>query len=236
MPHRSFRLPMPMLALVLILLPGCSTPPSETSDDAAGPVDRPAATAATTAPVEPQAAATIPQQPAGVENARPDQKPSPGAQWGDATIPAGTTIMAMLQKRIDSGSAKSGTIVRAVTDAPVKVGDVEVLPAGSTFDGLLGQVIPANEGATLGGTIALRWRLVRTPVGSAAPLEAEVSVAVAAPGGSAGLTIAGPEAVAEGTSGGTILAAGAKGEELVLEKGTRLTLVLSDAVPIKVRL
>jgi hypothetical protein len=33
-----------------------------------------------------------------------------------------------------------------------------------------------------------------------------------------------------------VIAAGAKGEELVLEKGTRLTLLLTDPVPIKVRL
>jgi hypothetical protein len=116
------------------------------------------------------------------------------------------------------------------------VGDLEPLPAGSTFDGIIGQVIPANEGGESGGTIAIRWRLVRTPVLSAAALKAEVVAAEAAPGGSPGLIIAGPETLVEGSSGGTVLAAGVKGEELLLERGTRLTLVLSDPVPIKVRL
>jgi len=97
-------------------------------------------------------------------------------------------------------------------------------------------VIPANEGQESGGTIAIRWRLVRTPVSAAAALKAEVVAAEAAPGGTPGLTVAGPETVVEGGFGGTVLAAGVKGEELLLERGSRLTLVLSDPVPIKVRL
>ena len=240
MPHIPSRSLMPLLplALVLVLPGGCSAPPSHTppaADESAGEVGTPAASAAAATPARPSAVApdAVPQD--GVAG-QPDQKPPPGAKWGDATIPAGREIVAVLQEKLDSGTARTGAIVRAVTDAPVRVGEVEVLPAGSTFDGLLGQVIPAAEGKVNGGTIALRWKLVRTPVGSAAPLKAEVGGVAAAPGGSPGLSIAGPEPIVEGSFGGTVLAAGAQGEELILARGTRLTLVMSEAVPIKVRL
>ena len=221
-----------LLAIVLALPAGCSSPPPDevaTPDEGTSPASEAMASA------EPRAAvpAAVPQ---ASSDTRPDQKPSPGAKWADATIPAGTSIVVGLQERIDSGSARSGAIVRAVTDAPVVVGEIEALPSGSTFDGFIGQVIPANEEGGSGGTVALRWRLVRTPVGSAAAVKVEIVAAEPAPGGSPGLTVAGLEAVADGISGGTVLAAGVKGEELVLERGTRLTLVLSDPVPIKVRL
>ncbi len=219
-------------AFVLALAAGCSSPPPA---GVAAPDEGTPPASAATGPGGPQAAAptAVPQASPG---SRPDQKPSPGLKWADATIPAGTSIVVGLQERIDSGSARSGAIVRAVTEAPVVVGEIEALPSGSTFDGFIGQVIPANEEGESGGTVALRWRLVRTPVGSAAAVKVEIVAAEPAPGGSPGLTVAGPEAVVEGVSGGTVLAAGVKGEELVLDKGTRLTLVLSDPVPIKVRL
>lgn len=236
MPHVPSRSLMPLLplALALVLTGGCSAPPSPTSPAAAGAAGQVETTTSSAATAAPEAAPDAAPQDGVV--VQPDQRPSPGVEWGDATIPAGREIVAILQETIDSGTARTGTIVRAVTDAPVRVGEVVVLPRGSTFDGLLGQVIPAAEGLERGGTIALRWKLVRTPVGTAAPLKAAVGAAAAAPGGSAGLSVAGPEPVVEGNFGGTVLAAGARGEELILAKGTRLTIVLSEAVPIKVRL
>ena len=233
-PSRNL-LPLLPLAFALALPAACSAPTPPVPEEAATRTERTAPPAAATTPAAPSAAAPV-AVPQAATDSRPDQKPSPGVKWADATIPAGTAIVAALQTRIDSGSAQSGSIVRAVTDAAVVVGDLEALPAGSTFDGFIGQVIPANEKGEGGGTVALRWRLVRTPVGSAAAIKAEVVAAEAASGGSPGLTIAGPEPVVEGSFGGTVLAAGVKGEELVLERGTRLTLVLSDPVPIKVRL
>lgn len=243
MPYAPSRNLLPRLSpcLALALALACSSPPPETSppasagaaDAAAGQAgERPVTASASTAPTP----AEPPAVPPDTADLKPDKKPPPGAKWGDATIPAGAEIVALLQERLDSGSARTGAIVRARTEAPFSVGDVVVLPAGSMFDGLLGQIIPANEGKETGGTIALRWRLVRTPVGTAAALKARVKSAEAAPGGSAGLSIAGAEAVVEGGSGGTVLAAGTRGEELILEKGTRLTLVMSEPVPIKVRL
>jgi hypothetical protein len=217
-----------LLAVASLASAGCSAPPP---DNAAIPADRPAAPAAAG---QPQAAAPA-TAPDIDPDYRPDEKPAPGGRWTDVTIPQGTSIGASLQAGIGSDSSRSGAIVRAVTDVPLRVGELEALPASSVFEGFIGQVIPAVEGAESGGTVALRFRLVRTPVGTAAIVQARVTEVKPAPGGAEGVIVAGDESVADGIAGGTVLAAGEKGRELMLGSGTRLTLVLSNDVPIKVR-
>jgi hypothetical protein len=156
----------------------------------------------------------------------PDTKPVPEARWQDSTVPEGTVIKLSLIDSLDSGSARKGDAFRTlVTDAIVINGTVTV-PSGSNVMGEVSEVIPAATGFKgKGGMLRLEFNRIGTPTGASADLKSRLK----------GLTPPRPSAVLAGSSDPGAVVAGARGREAVLEPNTPLSIVLQEALRLKVR-
>ena len=148
----------------------------------------------------------------------PDTRPSPNLQWADATVPEGRVMRVVLAQRLSSTSSRSGTIFQSRLTEPVRAGSQVVLPEGSIFEGFIGEVTPAARGGEQGGSIELRFRLVKTPVGTGASVDLDLT------------EVAGANVVGRST-----VSAGERGRELELDEGTECTIVLAQPLDIKVR-
>src|SRR5512134_4000839 len=61
------------------------------------------------------------------------------------TLTAGTTFVASLQNTIDTGQNKVGDAITLQTIEPVRVNEMEVVPAGSTIRGEVTHIDPAGR-------------------------------------------------------------------------------------------
>ena len=163
---------------------------------------------------------------AGTSGFVPDTKPVPQARWQDSTVPRGTVLKLSLLDSLDSGSSRKGDAFRTlVTDAIVIEGSVTV-PSGSNVMGEVSEVIPAATGFKgKGGMLRLEFNRIGTPTGASADLKSRLT----------GLTPPRSSAVLAGSSDPGAVAAGARGREAVLDPNTPLTIVLQEALRLKVR-
>ncbi len=203
----------PVAGLLLVVLLGCSgSPPApdDASSDAA-----PAAAGEATA--------------GAAQSGVPDRKRAISTRWIDAVVPAETVLEVTLLQPVSSAGSQTGALVRSRLNAPVIVDRLEVLPEGSTIEGFLGSIILAANGGDGGGSVVLKFRQVRTPTWSSAGISARLTGVRPGAGGSDAAIFADDDAP------GTIIMAGKRGEELVLNEATVLTLVLTAPLSIKVK-
>jgi hypothetical protein len=166
------------------------------------------------------------------KGAQPDTRPAPVAvEWVDAVVPAGTAMKMVLTAAIGSSASHSGDLFQATLSEPVSVEGREILPAGSVFRGFVGEVKAAGGARKSAGSLSLAVKTVNTPLGAGAALTAEISGVEGGKGGSAGLSL---------TSGSSARSGAASiearpGEDVQLDTGSILTIVLSEPMTIKIR-
>ena len=171
----------------------------------------------------------------------------------EKTLPSGTALRVEMLDTVSSASSDAGDAIAARVVEDVVVGGTVVIPAGSTVSG---QVVEARGLRKIGGRALLRvvFESVDLPAGDA-PIHAswgregksETKKDVATIGGAtAGGALLGrvlnKDNEARGTAvgaivggaAGTAIAAGTKGEEVVLASGTQLKLRLDSPVTVKV--
>ena len=171
----------------------------------------------------------------------------------EKTLPSGTALKVEMLDTASSASSDAGDAIAARVVEDVVVGETVVIPAGSTVSG---QVVEARGLRKIGGRALLRvvFDSVDLPAGDA-PIHAswgregksETKKDVATIGGAtAGGALLGrvlnKDNEARGTAvgaivggaAGTAIAAGTKGEEVVLASGTQLKLRLDSPVTVKV--
>lgn len=171
----------------------------------------------------------------------------------EKTLPSGTALQVEMLDTVSSASSDAGDAIAARVVEDVVVGETVVIPAGSTVSG---QVVEARGLRKIGGRALLRvvFDSVDLPAGDA-PIHAswgregksETKKDVATIGGAtAGGALLGrvlnKDNEARGTAvgaivggaAGTAIAAGTKGEEVVLASGTQLKLRLDSPVTVKV--
>lgn len=171
----------------------------------------------------------------------------------EKTLPSGTALRVEMLDTVSSASSDAGDAIAARVVEDVVVGETVVIPAGSTVSG---QVVEARGLRKIGGRALLRvvFESVDLPAGDA-PIHAswgregksETKKDVATIGGAtAGGALLGrvlnKDNEARGTAvgaivggaAGTAIAAGTKGEEVVLASGTQLKLRLDSPVTVKV--
>ena len=171
----------------------------------------------------------------------------------ERTVPSGTPLHVELLDTVSSAQSSAGDAVAARVTQDVVVDQKVVIPAGSTVSG---QVVEARGLKAIGGRALLRvvFESVDLPAGDA-PIHAawgregksetkkDAATIGGATAGGALLgrllshdhkthgTVAG---AVVGGAAGTAIAAGTKGEEVVLASGTHLELRLDGPVTVKV--
>jgi beta-barrel assembly-enhancing protease len=169
------------------------------------------------------------------------------------TVPGGTEVHVTLSALVGSATSRVGDTLSATTTAPVLVGDRVAIPTGSTIHGRVTGVSPAKKGLDVsdkGGAVALSFDRVTTPRGFSSPISA--SLARVAKSGKKTTQIIGGSAAGGALLGkilggstkdaavgavlgggiGTGIAAGTKGKELVIPKGTALAITLNEPLTI----
>jgi hypothetical protein len=171
----------------------------------------------------------------------------------DKTVPAGTPVTLEIVDGVSSAGAHPGDAVTARVVGDIVLDGAPVVPAGST---VTGRVAQARGLKKIGGRalLALEFTAVETPTGTA-PIQAvwsrlgksETKKDAAIIGGSAaggallGRVIDGNHD-AKGTilggivggAAGTAIAAGTKGQEIVLPSGSQLIVHLQAPTTVKV--
>lgn len=162
----------------------------------------------------------------------PDTKPAPTARWEDSLVPAGTTIPLVLLGRLDSASSRTGDMFQARVTHAVLVGDFVAIPSDSVVHGLISAVVPAKEGQEEGGRLTVSFRSVSTPTGAGAEIRATLSGIGKGGAGKNAAVLAGAGA---GRTAGSVITAGARGRDVILEENTAVSITLDQPISIKVR-
>lgn len=166
------------------------------------------------------------------------------------TLTAGTTFVATLQNTIDTGQNKVGDAITLQTIEPVRVNEMEVVPAGSTIRGQVTHIDPAGRIAG-GAELTLRFTSLDTPDGknyaiSCEPFrltgkgEAKSSALQigggAVAGGIVGGILGGKDDIAKGAAAGAIIGTGVavatKGDQIVLPAGQKMKVSLDAPVTV----
>jgi hypothetical protein len=170
----------------------------------------------------------------------------------EKTVPPGTALEVELLDGLSSASNTQGDAVSARVAQDVTVSGKVVIPAGSTVSGTITEArgLKAIGGRAL---LSVRFDSVDLPTGEA-PIQAsfsrqgksETKKDAATIGGAAGGALLGRlldhnhpgngtvTGLIVGGAAGTAIAAGTKGEEIVLPAGTRLAVHLLSPVTVKV--
>jgi hypothetical protein len=203
-------------------------------------------------PVAPPAPVPAPRRnPAPPRAAAPATAAAPAAPKPPETIaltvPQSTTLKVKMEDALDSGTSQPGDHFMATLQEPVVLGDRVVLPAGSSVEGTVTEVIPAKKGMKeSGGALTLSFDKVTTPSGDSAAMSASLSevakstkkkagtIGGAAAGGAllgkifGGSTKDAAVGAVVGGAIGTGVAAGTKGTEMKIAAGTPLTITLQQ--------
>ena len=156
----------------------------------------------------------------------PDTKPLPAVKWLDATVPEGTVLKLSLIDSLNSGSTRRGEPFRTLLTDAILINGTVVVPSGSNVMGDVTEVIPAATGFKgRGGMLLLEFKRINTPTGASAELKGVLK----------GVRPPRSSAVLAGPSDPGVVAAGARGSEVVLEPNTELTIVLQEELRIKVK-
>src|SRR5437867_2251349 len=158
------------------------------------------------------------------------------------TVPEATQMKVKIDDALDSATSQPGDHFQATLVDPVVVGDRVALPAGSTIEGTVSDVIPAKKGLKeSAGSLTLSFDRVSTPAGENAPMSAAVTrvanstkkkagtIAGSAAGGALLGKILGKSSkdaaigAVLGGAVGTGIAAGTKGSEMKIEAGTEMS-------------
>jgi predicted Ser/Thr protein kinase len=186
---------------------------------------------------------------------KPIQAPAPVPQAVRLTVPAGTEIHLALEKSVGSSSSHAGDPFTARTTAAVVIGNRVGIPAGSVVHGHVRDAVPAKKGLSdKAGSLTLSFDKVVTPSGLAVPMSATLTRvapkstkknAAAIGGGAAGGALLGKvlggstkDAVlgsVVGAAAGTGIAAGTKGQDVVLSDGSPLTIQLDQPMVLTLR-
>jgi hypothetical protein len=170
------------------------------------------------------------------------------------TVPQATALNVKMEDALNSGTSQPGDHFTATLQQPVVVGDRVALPAGSTIEGTVTDVIPAKKGMKeSGGALTLSFDKVTTPSGDTAPMAASLSkvakstkkkagtIGGAAAGGAllgkifGGSTKDAAVGAVIGGAVGTGVAAGTKGTEMKIEAGTALTITLQQPLTVHLK-
>lgn len=171
----------------------------------------------------------------------------------EKTVPSGTELHLEMLDTVSSAESSAGDSVAARVTQDVVVDQKVVIPAGSTVSG---EVVQARGLKKIGGRALLKvtFNSVDLPEGEA-PIHASfyregksetkkdaATIGGATVGGALLGRILSKDHEARGTAvgavvgagAGTAIAAGTKGEEIVLASGTQLSLRLDNSVTVKV--
>lgn len=166
------------------------------------------------------------------------------------TVMAGTTLTAALQNTVDTGKNKVGDRISLRTLDPVRVNEMDVIPAGATVNGEVTHIDPAGRIAG-GAELTLRFTELVMPDGKSYPISCQPfrltgkgegkSSALqigggAVAGGVVGGLLGGKDDIAKGAAAGAILGTGVavatKGDQIVLPAGQKMKISLTEAVTI----
>jgi hypothetical protein len=169
------------------------------------------------------------------------------------TLPAGATIVGILQSTVSTKRNKVGDPVKLRTAHPIRQGGQTVVPSQST---LVGEVTHAKgPGRIAGGAeLTLRFHRIVTPDGrgyeiSTDPIRlegkgsgkesAEEIGGGAAAGGVLGGVLGGGKGVLKGAAAGAVVGTGVavatKGKQIVLPAGQRIRVTLRSSVTLRGR-
>jgi hypothetical protein len=176
----------------------------------------------------------------------------PVAKFREFTVPEGTVVAVRLESVVGSDSSRVGDPIEATLTNAVIVDGTEVLPPGSV---VRGEVTAVEPGGKVSGraSVALRFSTIAVPGGNepysiaahmswVAPTtkgKDTAKIAVPAAGGAIiGAIIGGKKGAAIGATvgggAGTAVVLSTRGPQIRLERGTVLSLPLSQAVDIRV--
>jgi hypothetical protein len=180
-------------------------------------------------------------------------KPKPAAPTTRVyTVPAGTELVITLDQALSTDGAKAGQTFTGQTTNAIVVDGKTVVPVGST---VRGEVAVASRASNIGGKarLTLAFQDLVLPSGKTYALSAQ-SVALEGEsttggdvekivGGAIGGAIVGgilggksgaAKGAAVGTAAGTVVAVATKGNDIVLDPGTKLGVLLRTDVGIPV--
>lgn len=179
--------------------------------------------------------------------------PPPEPPVRHVTVPEGTSLHMTLTSPVGSATSQVGDTITATTTAPIVIGDLVAIPAGSTVHGEVTNVDPATKGLKVsekGGSIVLTFTKVTTPGGESSPMSGSLTSVASSKGKTAGIiggSAAGGALLGKllgkntkdaaigavvGAGIGTGVAAGTKGKEVVIPAGTELAITLDQPVTI----
>lgn len=215
-------------------LPGATAPAGETAGTRPG-----------------QAPAATPEPPAALAPP-PEPKPAP-PEYREITVPAGTTISAVLETGVASNTSSVEDSVRASVASAVVVDGLTAIPANAA---LSGSVTEAVRSAKVKGRarVAFRFTGVELAGGEGARIqtatiarEAEATKKQDAKkigiGAAAGAVIGGIAGGGDGAAAGAAIGGGAgtvgvlatRGKEISVPAGTRLQVKLTSPLTVRVR-
>lgn len=167
-------------------------------------------------------------------------------------VPAGTEIVVSLDQSLSTETATAGQPFSGRTTEPVEVDGATAIPAGSTVHG---EVIVAKRAPNVGGRakLTLSFGAVELPNGKRYPVSAETlylegesttkgdvekvvggALGGAIIGGILGGKSGAVKGAAAGTAVGGVVAVATKGNDIVLDPGTKVGMTLEEDVGITV--
>ena len=175
-----------------------------------------------------------------------------GPERREATIPAGTTLVAALERTISTADVRVGDPVMLSTVQPVRLPDGGEIPPGATVHG---EVTHAQGGGRIAGAPELTLRftalvidgeifaLTSDPFRVRGHNDAGESAATigggAVAGGLVGGLLGGSKDVLKGALAGAVIGTGVavatKGDQIVLPSGVKLRIRLSAPVTVQYR-
>jgi hypothetical protein len=162
----------------------------------------------------------------------------------EATIPAGTRIVAALEHTVSTQGSPVGQSVELRTTEPLSLARGVTIPEGIV---LHGEVTHAKGGGRIAGSPELTMRFDRLEIdGKRYDIEADpfrvrgksdLAESVAEIGGGTvlGAVVGGLKGAVVGAVLGTGVAVATKGDQIVLSEGQRLRIRLTDSVVVKYR-
>jgi len=166
------------------------------------------------------------------------------------TLTAGTVFVASLQSTVATDKNKVGDAIALRTIEPVRVNEMEVVPAGATIRGEVTHVDPAGRIAG-GAELTLRFTTLETADGTSYAISCtpfrvkgkgdakESALEIgggAVAGGVVGGILGGKKDIAKGAAAGAIIGTGVavatKGDQIVLPAGQKMKVALDAPVTV----
>jgi len=166
------------------------------------------------------------------------------------TLTAGTTFVASLQSTVATDKNKVGDAIALRTIEPVRVNEMEVVPAGATIRGEVTHIDPAGRIAG-GAELTLRFTTLETADGQSYAISCtpfrlegkgdakESALEIgggAVAGGVVGGLLGGKDDIAKGAAAGAIIGTGVavatKGDQIVLPAGQKMKIALDAPITV----